>query len=75
MLLDDPVQCRWHWPTCTELRVNSIPYRVYARSSSTKLGINQRDEAANIGVLCSTSSERGSGDWGGKLGPGWEGKG
>ncbi|GAX74030.1 hypothetical protein CEUSTIGMA_g1480.t1 [Chlamydomonas eustigma] len=52
--LDDPVKFRWHWPLLADLRVNDKQYRVYSRSSSTKLGTNQRDEAANIGIMCTT---------------------
>jgi hypothetical protein len=39
-----------------DAQVNNTQYRVYGRASHTKLGANQRDEPANIGVLC-TSSE------------------
>jgi hypothetical protein len=58
MLLDDKVPNRWHWPVCTDLKINNIPYRVYARSSNTKLGVNQRDEVANVGVLCCSGDGR-----------------
>ena len=53
LLLNDTVPSRFHWPLNTDLRVNTMQYRVYARSGVNKLGANQRDEPANIGVLCS----------------------
>lgn len=52
LLLDDPVPCRVHWPRNVTMRVNRYPYRVYGRSTTSKMGINQRDEAANIASLC-----------------------
>lgn len=42
------VPFRLHWPLQCELRINGTQVRPYSRSSSTKLGANQRDEAANI---------------------------
>lgn len=50
--LDDPVQCRVHWPMYCDLRINTMQYNATGRSSSTKLGANQRDEPANITALC-----------------------
>ena len=52
MQLDDTVQFRWHWPLLSELHVNNVKYKVYQRINTTKLGANQRDEAANIGIIC-----------------------
>ncbi len=65
--LDDPVQWRWHWPLSVDLRINGTPYRVYSRSSSVKLGTNQRDEAANIGVLYSACEQAGARQAGARL--------
>lgn len=50
--LNDTVPFRYHWPTASDLRVNNMQYRVYSRAAHLKLGANQRDEAANIGILC-----------------------
>ncbi|GFH21597.1 uncharacterized protein HaLaN_18938, partial [Haematococcus lacustris] len=47
--LNDPVPFRFHWPTGAELKVGQNQYRVYGRQPHLKLGVNQRDEAANIG--------------------------
>jgi hypothetical protein len=52
LLLEDAVPCRYHWPRNVTMKVNRYPYRVYGRSSTSKMGINQRDEVANIGTLC-----------------------
>jgi len=52
LLLEDTVPCRLHWPRNVTMRVNRYPYRVYGRSTTSKMGINQRDEAANIASLC-----------------------
>jgi hypothetical protein len=42
------VAFRQHWPLQADLRINSNTYRVTARGGGTKLGANQRDEAASI---------------------------
>lgn len=55
LLLNDPVQCRFHWPRYVQLRVNSTDVRVYSRSIKTKMGINQRDAPASIAALCTSS--------------------
>lgn len=52
ILLGDEVSLRNHWPRHVNLRVNSMSYRPYGRSLSAKMGINQRDNAANISSLC-----------------------
>jgi hypothetical protein len=52
LLLEDPVACRVHWPRNVTMRVNRYPYRAYGRSATSKMGINQRDEVANIASLC-----------------------
>lgn len=52
MLLDDPVQCRLHWPLNTDLHINLMPFRVYSRVNNVKLGAGGRDEPANVGLLC-----------------------
>jgi len=52
LLLEDTVPCRLHWPRNVTMKVNRYPYRVYGRSTTLKMGINQRDEAANITTLC-----------------------
>lgn len=46
--IDDSVAFRQHWPLQADLRINSNTYRVTARGGGTKLGANQRDEAASI---------------------------
>ena len=51
LLLEDSVPCRFHWPRNVTMRVNAMQYRPYGRSTSTKMGINQRDEAANVASL------------------------
>ena len=56
--LDDSVPFRYHWPQMADLRVNGVQYRVYGRNPSNKLGANQRDEPANIGMLCTSQGER-----------------
>lgn len=50
--LNDPIPNRCLWPLAADLKVNSMQMRVYTRSSNTKPGQNQRDEPANVGVLC-----------------------
>ncbi len=52
--LDDTVQFRWHWPLMSDLRINGQSYRVYSRTANTKIGNNQRDDVANIGIMCSS---------------------
>lgn len=51
LLLEDSVPCRYHWPRNVTLRVNAMQYRPYGRSTTTKMGINQRDEAATVASL------------------------
>eukprot|EP00873_Tetraselmis_striata_P015353 jgi/Tetstr1/435617/TSEL_024519.t1 len=58
MLLDDTTGFRFHWPLYAELRVNNVPYRVYSRSSSTKLGANGRDNLFSVGRYCYEGSNR-----------------
>ena len=49
MLLGDTTQYRFHWPLHASLRINKIPYRVYGRGSSSKLGVNGRDDTFSVG--------------------------
>eukprot|EP00798_Chlamydomonas_sp_ICE-L_P020010 gene20010-26724_t len=57
ILLHDTVPDCLHWPQISDLRVNRYQYRVYGRNPSTKLGGNQRDEAANVGLICLNSNK------------------
>ena len=52
LLLEDSVPCRYHWPRNVTMRVNTIQYRPYSRNPISKMGINQRDEAANVASFC-----------------------
>eukprot|EP00951_Prasinocladus_malaysianus_P026383 scaffold234125_cov50-Prasinocladus_malaysianus.AAC.2 len=52
MLLGDPTPYRIHWPLHSQLRINRIPYRVYGRNPSTKLGANGRDDSFSVGRHC-----------------------
>ena len=52
LLAEDTVPCRIHWPRNVTMRVNNLGYRPYGRSTTAKMGINQRDEPANIASLC-----------------------
>lgn len=52
LLVEDEVPVRVHWPRNAVLRVNSVNYRVYSRSMTSKMGINQRDAPANISDMC-----------------------
>eukprot|EP00193_Tetraselmis_chui_P000747 CAMPEP_0177758088 /NCGR_PEP_ID=MMETSP0491_2-20121128/4001_1 /TAXON_ID=63592 /ORGANISM="Tetraselmis chuii, Strain PLY429" /LENGTH=724 /DNA_ID=CAMNT_0019273805 /DNA_START=584 /DNA_END=2758 /DNA_ORIENTATION=+ len=58
MMLDDTTNYRFHWPLYSDLRVNNVPYRVYPRSSSTKLGVNGRDNLFSVGRYCYAGSNR-----------------
>lgn len=48
LLLDDPVAFRFQWPRNSDLKTNSVPYRVYSRQPTAKVGPNVRDEPANL---------------------------
>lgn len=52
ILLEDSVPVRYHWPRNVTLRVNTMQCRAYSRSATTKMGINQRDDAVNCSALC-----------------------
>eukprot|EP00191_Tetraselmis_sp_GSL018_P003780 CAMPEP_0177597016 /NCGR_PEP_ID=MMETSP0419_2-20121207/11466_1 /TAXON_ID=582737 /ORGANISM="Tetraselmis sp., Strain GSL018" /LENGTH=857 /DNA_ID=CAMNT_0019089117 /DNA_START=251 /DNA_END=2821 /DNA_ORIENTATION=- len=52
MMLGDETPFRFHWPLNTQLRINQIPYRVYNRGPSTKLGANGRDTTFSVGLYC-----------------------
>ncbi|CAD7700592.1 unnamed protein product, partial [Ostreobium quekettii] len=54
VLLNDEIPYRYHWPRNCTLKVNNMQYRVYGRSPNNCLGNNQRDEPANVGMLCRT---------------------
>ncbi|KAK2078128.1 hypothetical protein QBZ16_003996 [Prototheca wickerhamii] len=51
--LSDEVPCRVHWPRNMDLRCNGVSYRPTGRANNAKMGINARDEAADLGALCS----------------------
>lgn len=50
--VEDEIPLRFHWPRNIMFRTNSIQYRPYGRNSSSSLGPNQRDSAADISNLC-----------------------
>ncbi|CAD7704203.1 unnamed protein product [Ostreobium quekettii] len=52
ILLTDDIPHRYHWPRNCTLKINNMQYRVYGRSPNNCLGNNQRDEPANVGMLC-----------------------
>lgn len=51
--LTDEVPCRVHWPRNMDLRCNGVAFRPTTRANNAKMGINARDEAANVSALCS----------------------
>jgi E3 SUMO-protein ligase PIAS1 len=52
------IPCREHWPLHADLKINGRAYRVAGRSSASKLGANQRDEPASVGVLAAVGRNR-----------------
>ncbi len=53
---NDGVPFRQHWPLGCAMEVNGVQYRVYGRAAYAKLGANQRDEPANVGLLCAAGA-------------------
>lgn len=56
LMLNDTVPFRFHWPLNADLRLatsgtEETQYKVYGRNQANKLGANQRDEPANIGLM------------------------
>jgi hypothetical protein len=47
----DEVPHRFHWPKYVDLKVNNLPHRPYGRALNAKMGINQRDDVASIGLM------------------------
>ncbi|KAL6784782.1 SIZ1 [Auxenochlorella protothecoides x Auxenochlorella symbiontica] len=50
--LADEVPCRFHWPRNMELRCNGVAVRPTHRANNAKMGVNARDDAADISALC-----------------------
>jgi hypothetical protein len=48
LVLGDPVAFRFQWPRSSELKINTMTYRVYSRQATSKVGNNLRDEPANL---------------------------